>query len=419
MTSPDSAHRYHIIDLIAVGGMAEVYRGETSGPEGFRKRVAIKRVLPHLARDQKFLRLFLDEARLCARLSHANCVNVFDVGQSEGAFFLVMEYVDGGDLTKLRDRLRELGEPFPVAESVRIIEQVCVALAYAHGATDERGKPLNIVHRDVSPANVLITRSGEVKLADFGLAKAAIPREESEKDVVKGKFRYLAPETLAGKPIDGRADLFATGAVLWELLSGGPLFSAEHPLAIIDAIRKAEIPPLAGTRPGIDDALDAILARALARDPADRYADAREMAKALSGWLVRAGLDVGPFELARLVQRYRDNPAKGNLIGDMLRDELAQQVAAMRNLQLAPPNWEDMLPGLARPTPLPSEPEPEPLSRLAPLEERDPTPPIPAPPVAPLPVVVAPAAGVSAPVVAVLVLLAAGLTAAVMALLLR
>src|SRR5689334_3700027 len=212
--------RYRVIERIAAGGMAEVFRAESAGLEGFKKKVAIKRVLPHLAGKKEFMGMFLDEARLSAHLGHSNCVQVFDVGRGDDTFFIVMEMVDGADLKAVLQYMRQWGRLIPIEEACLICVKICEGLTYAHELRDDKGAPFNIVHRDMSPPNVLMTRYGEVKIADFGLAKANSQLEESQPGIIKGKFGYLSPEAAHGRAIDHRTDIFAVGIILWEMLSG-------------------------------------------------------------------------------------------------------------------------------------------------------------------------------------------------------
>ncbi|MEM9191024.1 MAG: serine/threonine-protein kinase, partial [Myxococcota bacterium] len=207
--------------------MAEVFRGEAQSVQGFRKQVAIKRVLPHLAQNQNFIAMFLDEARLGARLTHANIVTVFDIGAADNTYFIVMEFVDGANLKNVMESLRKQGRRFPMKEAIFICIEACRGLNYAHETIDDEGRALDIVHRDVSPPNILISKRGEVKLTDFGLAKATTQLEKTDPGVVKGKFSYLSPEAALGQPVDARADIFALGIVLWEMLAGRRLFLGE------------------------------------------------------------------------------------------------------------------------------------------------------------------------------------------------
>src|SRR6187431_3363223 len=274
--------RYQILDRIAAGGMAEVYRGESAGIEGFRKKVAIKKVLPKLSQNREFIHMFLDEARLCAYLSHSKCVQVFDIGQAAGSHFIVMEFVDGADLQGVLEYLQRREQQMPVELACLIAMHVCEGLSYAHDASDHQGQPLGIVHRDISPHNVLMTRFGEVKLVDFGLAKASSHLTAEEEDIVKGKFGYLAPEVTLGQGADRRVDIFAAGILLWEMLAGRRLFKGETDLETFKQVQAAKVPNIREIRPEASEALASVLSKALARDPAQRYGNADDFARDLS-----------------------------------------------------------------------------------------------------------------------------------------
>src|SRR5205823_1423360 len=202
--------------------MAEVFRGVAESMEGFKKSVAIKRILPNLTKNQKFVQMFLDEARLSLFLQHANIVQVFDISRTpDNAYFLVMEYVDGCNLKALIERQKQKNKRIEVAHAIYMMMECCKALNYAHFLEHtDTGEPLNIVHRDISPPNVLMSKNGEVKIVDFGLAKASSQIEATDPGVVKGKFSYLSPEAASGLPVDHRADVFAVGIILWELFTG-------------------------------------------------------------------------------------------------------------------------------------------------------------------------------------------------------
>src|SRR5256885_288153 len=221
----DSQQRYRVVEKLESGGMAEVFRAESEGLQGFRKQVAIKRVLPHLSEKKKFISMFLDEARLSAQLSHSNCVQVFDIGVGDNAYFIVMEYVDGANLKAVAEVMKKQGIQFPMPAAVYLCIEICKGLAYAHEMKDPNtGVAMNIVHRDMSPPNVLLTKYGEVKIVDFGLAKANSQLEKSEAGIIKGKFSYLSPDAAQGAEVDHRTDIFAVGIILWEMLSGKRLF---------------------------------------------------------------------------------------------------------------------------------------------------------------------------------------------------
>ncbi|MCG8557585.1 MAG: serine/threonine protein kinase [Proteobacteria bacterium] len=309
--------------------MAEVFLGEVKSVEGFKKRVAIKRVLPHLAQNRKFMRMFLDEARLSARLTHANIVGVFDVGASDDTYFLVMEYVDGANLTKLTDAIRQRSGYFPLKEAAYIAMEVCRALSYAHELCDENGQLLGIVHRDISPPNIMLTRRGEVKVADFGLAKASTQLERTDPGVVKGKFSYLAPEAAHGEEVDARADLFSLGVVLWEMLAGRRLFLGESDYQTIKLVQRANIPRLRPLNPSVTADFEELLRRVLARDPNSRFQNARELGDALAGYLFTRQLKVTSYDLARLVNAAiasggSRGPRDASVIDRLIQEELGR-----------------------------------------------------------------------------------------------
>ncbi len=338
------AQRYRVIERIAAGGMAEVYRGESAGIEGFRKKVAIKRVLPKLSANQEFIDMFLDEARLCAYLNHSKCVQVFDIGQGGGAHFIVMEYVDGADLKGILDHLHAQGRTMKASVACLIAQQICEGLAYAHDAVDHTGQPLQIVHRDVSPHNVLMTRYGEVKLVDFGLARASSHLTDEDEDIVKGKFGYLAPEITRGKPADRRVDIFAAGILLWEMLAGRRLFHGETDLETFKLVQAAIIPQIREFRSDVTLELAQVLARALAADPAQRYQTAHDFARDLAVVLVRQGEPVTYQDLASLVAetataRARAQHEKANVRepGDMLGDVIIDALHEFSGLASEPP----------------------------------------------------------------------------------
>jgi serine/threonine-protein kinase len=326
-----SESRYQIIERIAAGGMAEVYRGESAGIEGFRKKVAIKRVLPKLSSNREFINMFLDEARLCAYLNHSKCVQVFDIGQGNGSHFIVMEYVDGADLKHVLEYLGAHRQQMRVEVACLIAMGIAEGLAYAHQACDAQGRPLEIVHRDISPHNVLMTRFGEVKLVDFGLAKASSHLTAEDEDIVKGKFGYLAPEVTLGQGADKRVDIFAAGILLWEMLAGRRLFLGNSDVETFKLVQAANIPDPRESRRDIPDELIRVLARALARDRDQRYQTADELARDLSAVLV--GLprpasyqDIGALVREAAVERDQHRRAEGaateGMIGDLIIDAL-------------------------------------------------------------------------------------------------
>jgi len=297
--------RYKVLEKVAAGGMAEVYRAESAGLEGFKKIVAIKRVLPHLSEKKQFIGMFLDEARVSAHLSHSNCVQVFDIGVGDNTYFIVMEYVDGADLKGVIEFRRKHNLPFPVEAACLICVRICEGLAYAHELVDGKGESLHIVHRDMSPPNVLITRHGEVKIVDFGLAKANSQLERSEPGIIKGKFSYLSPEAAKGGTVDARTDIFAVGIILWELLAGRRLFMGESDLETVRMVQAARVPSIREINRNVPPELEQVLMKALTEDPAARYQRARDFGAALNDLLFRLGRSVSSFEIAALVEPIR------------------------------------------------------------------------------------------------------------------
>jgi Protein kinase domain len=287
--------KYRLLELLASGGMAEVWRAEVAGPGGFEKELALKLVRADLGSQPELARLFEQEARLASRLGHANVVQVFEYDVVDGRHYLAMELVRGRTLRQVVDRCREVGVRLGLARAVHLGAEVARALAYAHRLAD-RGSPLGIVHRDVSPQNVLVSFEGEVKLADFGIARALGAAEHTAPGAVKGKIAYMAPEQARGEPVDARADLFALGVVLWELLSGRRLFARDSEAAALAALLSAE--PV--SRPSewneeVPPELDAVVLSALERDPERRTRSADEMLAALAA--LELGIARAPEEL--------------------------------------------------------------------------------------------------------------------------
>src|ERR1041384_7162721 len=297
--------RYKVLEKVAAGGMAEAHRAESAGLEGFKKIVAIKRVLPHLSEKKQFIGMFLDEARVSAHLSHSNCVQVFDIGVGDNTCFIVMEYVDGSDLKGVIEYRRKHNLPFPVEEACLICVKICEGLAYAHELVDSKGDNLHIVHRDMSPPNVLITRHGEVKIVDFGLAKANSQLERSEPGIIKGKFSYLSPEAAKGGVVDARTDIFAVGIILWELLAGRRLFMGESDLETVRMVQSARVPSIREINRNVSPELERVLLNSLTEDPNDRYPRARDFGKALNQLLFTMGRSVSSFDIAELVEPIR------------------------------------------------------------------------------------------------------------------
>jgi serine/threonine protein kinase len=294
---------YELLQRIATGGMAEVYLSRRAGPHGFQKVVAVKRILPQLAQDQDFVAMFIDEARVCARLAHPNIVQVFDFGEHDGELYMAMEYVDGTTAARLVRAAAARGEEVPLESALYIALSVLRGLDYAHNARDDEGKPLALVHRDVSPGNVLIDRSGAVKLTDFGIARAAEIERRTDAGQLKGKLGYMSPEQVVGKELDARSDLFTAAIVLAELVMLRPLFSGPSEIDVLMRIRDADLQVIDRAGPRVPDDVKTILIRAMARDRALRYPNAAAFAEALEEVLRRRRLQVGPGKLANWIER--------------------------------------------------------------------------------------------------------------------
>ncbi len=298
---PEAFGSYHLLERIATGGMAEVYRARAYGMAGFEKILVIKRILDHLGRDEEFVRLFIDEARIAVSLLHVNIVQVFDLGEVEGSYYMAMEYVHGLDLARLVSRARELG-PFPIALACFIVCEVLKALQFAHERRDDEGRALNIVHCDISPQNVLISFAGEVKITDFGISRAAF-QAQKQHEVIRGKYAYMSPEQVEGRRLDGRSDLFSLGIVFYELLTGRRLFKARSRDETLRRVRRAEVPSPRGFRPEIPEDLEDFLLRMLDRRPDERFRDAAQALERLSRLMVEQGFRVTNHELASHVKR--------------------------------------------------------------------------------------------------------------------
>jgi serine/threonine protein kinase len=269
--------KYLLLDRISAGGMSEVYRANAVGPDGFARAVAIKRILPHLSSDGNFTTMFIDEAKISARLHHPSICQIYDFGRIEDAYFLAMEHVEGQSLREIKRRFEERKIKVPQALVLCILSELCDALDYAHNLTERDGRPLGIVHRDIKPRNVLISYQGEVKLIDFGIAKAS-HRLSATRGSIKGTFSYMAPEQVtSGCEVDHRADIFAVGLILHELLTGQRVYPRGADPSMIDVVREARIQPPSTIRRSITGKMDEIVMRAVAPDRAQRYQRASEL----------------------------------------------------------------------------------------------------------------------------------------------
>jgi serine/threonine protein kinase len=326
--------RYFLLEKIATGGMAEVHRAVTHGVEGFRRTFVVKRILAENAASPAFIRMFCDEARISALLHHPNIVQVYDFGHVSGSYFLAMEYLLGKDLSSLMRFLRAAKASVPPALAAFIAREAAIGLHHAHTLRGPSGQPLGIVHRDVTPSNIMLLYAGGVKLLDFGIAKVgATTSASSEGEGVKGKFGYLSPEQARGADVDGRADVFALGVTLWEMLAGRRLFAGKNELETLRNVLQRPVPPPSSVRPGIPPALDRIVLRALERTRERRYQTADELARDCDVVL-------------------RDERADGQTLRAFLNDLFAEESSS---LSLEMPELPDELFADALSVPVPSD----------------------------------------------------------------
>ena len=268
--------KYLLLERIATGGVAQLYLGKITGAEGFEKPVAIKMILPHLSGENELVTAFIHEAKLAALLSHPNIVQIYDFGLMENSYFIAMEYLFGKDLRHILQKAKENGVPLSVEQALFIASRICAGLDYAHKMTDFQGNPLHIIHRDISPQNILVTYQGEVKIVDFGIAKAASQSNVTSNGAIKGKVAYMSPEQASGDKIDHRSDIFSTGILLYEMIVGKRMFTGDT-MEILDKVRRGAFEPVESAGKDLPPKLYAILNKALARDKERRYRSSGEM----------------------------------------------------------------------------------------------------------------------------------------------
>ncbi len=294
--------KYQLLRKIATGGMAEVFLARAEGPMGFQKRLVVKRILPHFSQDPNFVGMFLGEAKLAAELNHPNLVQIFDFGEADGQYYLAMEYIDGPNLRVLNNQARALGTPLPLSLSARLMSSAAEGLHAAHELRDEQGQLVNLVHRDISPDNILVARNGSVKVVDFGIAKVSSEPSKTKPGIIKGKLAYMPPEQLAREPLDRRSDIFALGVVLFELVAGTMPFDATSEVSIIQAIMSTEpLERARSRRPEVPLELDAIIAKCLEKAPGARYASCKELQSALEHFIASNGTAVFASDVAHAV----------------------------------------------------------------------------------------------------------------------
>lgn len=292
---------YYLLEKIAVGGMAELFKARQRGVHNFEKIVAIKRILPHLSDNDEFVRMFIDEAKLAAQLTHPNIVQIFDLGKAGGFYYIAMEFVDGRDLRSLLRKVREYRMPFPEPVAAFVAMKVAGALDYAHRKKGMNDKELKLVHRDISPQNILISTEGAVKLVDFGIAKAATKSTQTMAGALKGKLLYMSPEQALGQPLDSRSDLYSLGLVLFELLTGERCFQADSELGVLEKVRLGKVQDVRTVNPDVSAEMAGLLERALQKDVERRYPSARFLERDLKAYLGRLTNDPSEHEVAEYV----------------------------------------------------------------------------------------------------------------------
>ncbi|QSQ24508.1 serine/threonine protein kinase [Pyxidicoccus parkwayensis] len=322
--------KYRLVDRIAVGGMAEIFLAHQTHEDGHESPVVIKRIRPHLSKHAAFVKMFLNEARLAAQLNHPNVVQIHDLGKIAESYFIAMEYVAGRDMRRVVPKAEALGIPFPLVYAVKIASQVCAGLHHAHTKVDLYGNPLNIVHRDVSPENVVVAFDGSVKILDFGIAKAANQVEQTRTGEIKGKLSYMSPEQCLGKPLDCRSDIFSLGVVLYEWLTGFKLFTGESEVAVMRSITEGKIYAPSYFREDLPERLEVILMKALERDRDKRYQTAAQMQKDLDAFLDAYEFTPTPLHLS-------------NFLKQLFEEELQEEQRRMQVRAATAPTSEEAL----------------------------------------------------------------------------
>jgi len=368
--------QYRLLERIGVGGMAEVWKARMSGVEGFQKIVAIKKILPHLTDSSDFVEMFIDEAKLAAQLNHANIIHIYDLGKIDGDYYIAMEYVEGENLRAILNTARDQGRPLPVGLALFIAARLASALDHAHRKRDFEDRSLDLVHRDVSPQNVLVGYEGTIKLCDFGIVKAVSKSSHTRMGALKGKLQYMSPEQAWGRSVDARSDIFAVGILLFEMLTGRRLFRGESEMEVLEVVRECRVQAPGEVDPSVSRDVDAIVLKALSKDPEERYQSAGELARRLEEALVSMRPSPGQPELADYMGELfeRGRGATGDE-GTGSAELAAAGEMAGGTASLTGPSPGSAKPGLPGPGPQ----EEMPLEVVAP-EPVAPSPPVPAEP---------------------------------------
>lgn len=314
--------KYLLMEKLAVGGMAQLYRAKITGIQGFEKLIAVKTILPHLANEKELLTSFIDEAKLAALLHHQDIVQIYDFGPMEGSYFIAMEYLFGKDLRNVFSKSQETGKPISNDLALYIISRICSGLDYAHNLKDYQGRPLNIIHRDISPQNIFVTYEGEVKIVDFGIAKAASQSTITQFGMIKGKVSYMSPEQASGQPIDHRSDIFSTGILLYEMITHRRMFTGNDTLQILAKVSKAQFEPPEVALSGLHPKIYEIINRGLKKDPEERYQSCGEMLADIEECMI--ALSLRPS--ARMLSQY---------MKELFRDEISAESRPMQDVPIA------------------------------------------------------------------------------------
>lgn len=304
MKEPIPFGKYSLLQRINVGGMAEIFRAKAFGVEGFERLIAVKRILPNIAEDEEFIKMFVDEAKIAVQLNHANIAQIFELGKVAESYFISLEYVHGKDLRAIFERCQGPDSEVTIPQACFLIMKICEGLDYCHNKRDAAGRDLNLVHRDVSPQNVIVSYEGEIKLVDFGIAKASGKGSKTQAGILKGKFGYMSPEQVRGLPLDRRSDIFSVGIVLYETLTGERLFQSESDFATLEKVRNVEILPPSTYNPRIGSELEQIVLRALAKDFDERYQNAIDLHDDLQAYMYTSGEFYSRKDLAAWMKRH-------------------------------------------------------------------------------------------------------------------
>jgi serine/threonine protein kinase len=341
---PEAFGKYFLVDRVAMGGMAEIFKAKSFSHGGFENLLVIKRILAHLSDNEQFVRMFMDEAKVSALLQHNNVVRIFDFGKIRENYFIAMECVEGKDVKLILRKLAERRKLLPREFAVYVAMEAAKGLDYAHKRTTLQGQPLDIVHRDVSPSNILVSYTGEVKVADFGIVKAANCAEDTDAGMLKGKFEYMSPEQASGKDLDRRSDIFSLGIILHEMLTGRRLFKSDDEIKTLERIKSGDVDPPSTLNPSVPARLDEIVMRALALDPSDRYQDGRELHADLLEFLYPASPDLTQQSLSHFMAELFSEELAGerNRLEEGTRVALAMH-EAQQSVELEP-DWEEESP---------------------------------------------------------------------------